>query len=123
MPFLEVADFAPRPEARRQATSAATSALCEAYGIAAEIVTVYFAAHNELSYGHAGVFGVADEMPRLFVKVHAFARSIERRRVATSALTQAFADAYGLPPTQVAIYFFDRPETHAAHAGVLVCDA
>ncbi|TKT69728.1 4-oxalocrotonate tautomerase [Aquamicrobium sp. LC103] len=58
-------------------------------------------------------------MKRIFVKVHAFRRSVDLRRTAARLLTDAFVAAYDVPPKSVVIYFFDREPDEAAHAGAL----
>ncbi|CAN7453829.1 tautomerase family protein [Pararhizobium sp. LjRoot238] len=119
MPFLEIFDFDATPEVRKTATKLMTKSLCDAYSIAPEIVSAYFFTINEASYSHAGEFGYDAEIKRIFVKVHAFRRSVALRRTAAGSLTDAFVEAYGVPAKSVVIYFFDREPDEVSHAGEL----
>jgi len=119
MPFLEVFDFEATPDTRRIAAERMTKSLCEAYGIEPDIVSAYFFGIGEDGYAHRGIHGQSSEIKRIFVKVHAFRRSIDARRKAARMLTDAFSSAYDVPEKAVAIYFFDREPDEVAHAGIL----
>jgi hypothetical protein len=122
MPFLEVFDFAEQVEAREAAGRGMTEALCEAYGIKPDIVTCYFVGFSAEAYVNAGKIPDRSEDKRIFIKVHAFARSIDLRRVAARSMTDAAAAAYGVPASAIAIYFFDRAAEDVAHSGILASD-
>jgi phenylpyruvate tautomerase PptA (4-oxalocrotonate tautomerase family) len=122
MPFLEVFDFAEQVEAREAAGRRMTETLCEAYGIKPEIVTCYFVGFSANAYVHAGKKSEKLEDKRIFIKVHAFARSVDLRRVAARTMTEAAAAAYGVPASAIAIYFFDRSAEDVAHGGILASD-
>lgn len=119
MPFLEIFDFEATPDERRKATKLMTESLCEAYGIAPDIISAYFFSIDENSYAHCGIYGYQSDIKRIFVKVHAFRRSVEHRRKAARMLTDAFAASYGVPEKSVAIYFLDRDPDEVSHAGML----
>lgn len=119
MPFLEIFDFEATPDTRRNATKLMTQSLCEAYGITPDIISAYFFDIDENSYAHGGIHGYSTDIKRIFVKVHAFRRSVEHRRTAARMLTDAFVAAYGVPEKSVAIYFLDRDPGEVSHAGIL----
>jgi phenylpyruvate tautomerase PptA (4-oxalocrotonate tautomerase family) len=120
MPFIEVFDFDASPEQRKTATRTLTDGICAAYGIASEIVSVYFFNLGVNDYGHGGAFGADATMRRIFLKVHAFGRSEGARRLAAEALTRAAMQAYSPPsPKHVVVYFMDRDPSQVAHAGKL----
>ena len=122
MPFLEIFDFTDEPEKREAAGHSMTEALCCAYGIKPDIVTCYFLSFGQQAYMHAGKSSRARAEKRIFVKVHAFQRSLDLRRKAARAMTDAAALAYGVDASTVAIYFFDRATEDVAHNGILACD-
>ena len=119
MPFLEVFDFEASPDTRRKATKAATKALCDSYDIAPEIISFYFFDIGKDSYAHNGNYGYGLEIKRIFVKLHAYRRTVELRRKAACLLTDAFAKAYEVPEKHIVIYFFDREPDEVSHSGVL----
>jgi phenylpyruvate tautomerase PptA (4-oxalocrotonate tautomerase family) len=119
MPFLEIFDFDASRDKRRKAAEAMTASLCEAFGIEPDIVSAYFFNIDGESYAHRGIQGGSSEIKRMFVKVHAFRRPPEARRIAARLLTDAFVSAYGVPEKAVAIYFFDREPDEVSHAGCL----
>jgi len=119
MPFLEVFDFDATPDVRRTAAERMTTSLCEAYDIAPDIVCIYFFGITDDSYAHGARYGQSAQTKRLFIKVHAFARTVQLRGQAARMLTDAVVQAYGVARDAVAIYFFDRARNEAAHAGVL----
>lgn len=122
MPFVEI--LAPDlPEVRHPAAAAAvTEALVAALGVAPGTVTLYVPALAPGGYAHAGASGAAAQR-RAFVKIHAFRRPVERRRAAAASVTRAVAEAYALPPADVAVYFLDREPDEVAHDGRLESDA
>jgi phenylpyruvate tautomerase PptA (4-oxalocrotonate tautomerase family) len=122
MPFFEVFDFAGTPDRRGKATRLMTKALEEAYGIGPEIISAYFIDVSQNSYGHEGAFPADPDNQRIFVKVHAFRRPDNLRRIAARTLTDAVAEAYEAPPKNVAVYFFDRDPDQVSHAGLLASD-
>ncbi len=62
---------------------------------------------------------VPEEARRIFVKLHAIARTADLRRMAAEAVTRAAAQAYGVPEQAIVIYFFERAVSEIAHGGVL----
>lgn len=122
MPFLEIYHFQLEPDRRSRAAHGATQALATAFGIAPAIISIYFLDCGPADYAHAGVLPAPPEDRRMFVKVHAFPRPIERLREAAALITSAIADACGVDPETVAIYFIPRPPEEAAHGGRLVSD-
>ncbi|WP_178106881.1 tautomerase family protein [Pseudomonas mangiferae] len=122
MPYIEVYDFAANVEQRRAATQEITDSLCAAYGISKDIVTLFFQRVEPDGYGHGGRFGAAAEAQRIFIKIHAYPRFDQMRRLAADAVTQAVVRAYGVPAEAIALYFIERPPSQVAHAGVLAGD-
>ncbi|MBT9386630.1 tautomerase family protein [Pseudooceanicola sp. CBS1P-1] len=118
MPFIEIIDRDATEEIRELATEGMTEGLCEAFGIAPEIVTCYYFSSPNYSYGHAGKYGDKAEIFRTFIKIHAFPRPQEVKAAAARALTSAVVDAYGVSPKSVVVYFCDRDPGDAFHAGV-----
>ena len=119
MPFLEII-APPLPQAARQAvTASVTTALCEAFGVGPQTVTLYFIEVPASHCAHAGALG---ETQRLFVKIHAFRRDVAARRRAAAALTPLLAAGYGVPAKALALYFLDRAADEVSHAGVLASD-
>ena len=119
MPFIEVLGSENDEAAQEQAGAAMTEALADAWKINPEIVSVYFVALRNGGYVHAGRVEQASEKRRIFLKIHAYPRSRLQREAAAAALTRSYADALGIEPSLVVIYFFDREPGHVAHGGKL----
>lgn len=123
MPFLEVNDFpgsdGRAPAARAEAARRMTAALAECWAIPADIISCYFQSYPVDSYAHAGALPAAEEKRRLFVKLHAVARSREMRERAAAVVTRAAVEAYGVPAKAVVVYFFERALDEIAHGGLL----
>lgn len=117
MPFIEVTDSGPALEIRALATRHMTDGLCQAFSIKPEIVTCYYNAAPDYSYGHAGKHGNPGENFRIFIKVHAFPRDAGAKGRAARLMTDAVAGAYGTAPGNVVIYFVDRAPEDAFHGG------
>ena len=111
MPYLEILAAPIEPAARHALTRRLTDALCDAFAIAPDIVTIYFVE-------------IAPDAtpPRPLAKLHAYARDIEARRRAAVALTGPLAAAYDMPPESIALYFLDRAPDEVAHGGRLSAD-
>lgn len=122
MPFVELLAPPVSPAARARATRAVTDGLCEAFGIAPDIVTLFFLDVPPDGYAHAGVPGATAAPQRLFVKLHAFRRTAEHRRRAAALVVPALAEAYSVPPAAVALYFLERDPDEVSHAGRLASD-
>ncbi|MEC5293114.1 MULTISPECIES: tautomerase family protein [unclassified Aurantimonas] len=119
MPFLEVYDFDENPNCRKAATERMTAALSEAYGIAPDIISIYFISIPTNNYGHCGQLPASIANQRIFVKVNAFRRDDNMRRNAAKLLSNSVEEAYGVPGSSVAVYFFDRDPGQVSHAGLL----
>ncbi len=123
MPFLEVNDFpgpdGRAPAARADAARRMTDALAACWAIPADIISCYFQSYPVDSYAHAGEMPPRDAKRRIFVKLHAVARSREMRERAAAVVTQAAAEAYGVPAKAVVVYFFERALDEIAHGGLL----
>jgi hypothetical protein len=124
VPFLEVNDFSDEclADKRKAASRSMTDVLAEAYGIEPKIISIYFGRYEALDYAHAGVHPADASTRRIFVKVHAFERPLEKRRGAADLLSRAASAAYGVPLESVAVYFLDSGRAWVAHGGVLECD-
>ncbi len=126
MPFVELLAPPAPPAVRRRAARAITGALCDAFAVAPETVTLFFLDVPPGAYAHAGLLGEDAPEPRapqrLFCKVHAFRRDAARRGHAAAMIAPALAEAYGLPPAAVALYFLERAPDEVSHAGRLASD-
>ncbi|MTH79081.1 hypothetical protein [Paracoccus aestuariivivens] len=118
MPFIEITDSGPAQEIREIATRTMTDSLCQSFAIKPEIVTCYYNSAPDYSYGHAGKHGKYADTFRIFIKVHAFERSASAKGQAARLMTQAVAEAYGIEPKNIIIYFMDRAPQDAFHAGI-----
>jgi phenylpyruvate tautomerase PptA (4-oxalocrotonate tautomerase family) len=121
MPFIEILGPELAPAPRHAAASGMTQGLAEAFGIPAAIITIYFQPVPAPLYVHAGA-PPAGEAMRVFIKVHAFPRETPKKRRAAALMTAAYAQAAGVEPKSIAIYFLDRAPEDVAHGGVLACD-
>lgn len=121
MPFIEITGADQHASVRERVAAGLTEALTRSWGIAPEIVTVYFQPVAPTHYAHAGSLAPPGES-RHFLKVHAFAREIALKRDAARRMTDAFVAAVACSPKSVVIYFFDRERHDVAHAGELACD-
>ena len=121
MPFLELTLFEHTRAQRSGLSQGLTNAVVQAWAIGADIVTLYFQVLGDDECAHAGALVPARDM-RVFIKVHAFPRTLLQKREAARAMTQVVAEVLQLPPKSVAIYFLDRPHQDVSHAGVLAVD-
>lgn len=121
LPFIEIWGFDQNDATRQRLSRDLTDALCRAFDIAPDIVTLYFQTLQPRDYAHAGVHS-PEGSARTFIKVHAFARPVARKRAAARALCEAAAAALGVPAHDVILYFFDRPAHDVAHGGLLASD-
>jgi phenylpyruvate tautomerase PptA (4-oxalocrotonate tautomerase family) len=122
MPFLEIYHFHLEPERRRRLASGVTDGLAAAFSISPEIITTDVLDCGTDDYAHAGRMPAPERDRRMFVKVHAFPRPVDRLREASRRITDAVADAAGIAPANIAVYFLPRDPQEAAHAGRLVSD-
>ncbi|MBP2151004.1 hypothetical protein [Xanthobacter flavus] len=123
MPFLEVNDFpgadGRAPAARAEAARRMTAALAGCWGIDPAIISCYFQLYPADAYAHAGEMPPPADTRRIFVKLHAIARTADMRRAAAAAVTRAAAQSYDVPDKAIVIYFFERTVSEIAHGGVL----
>jgi len=122
MPYVEI--LAPRAAEsnKRVVTTAVTDGIVASFGVDPSTVTIYFQPVEDGDYAHEGALGYGDAPARIFVKVHAYARSMEARRAVAQALTPALADCFGTTTANVAIYFLDRTRDEVAHDGHMASD-
>ncbi|WP_419897817.1 tautomerase family protein [Roseomonas sp. USHLN139] len=122
MPYLEL--LAPPLDAASRAVvvGEATVAVCTAFGVGPETVSIYFLDVPASHYGHAGRMGEAGPQ-RILAKLHAYRRDAAARRRAAGLLTPLLARHYGVPAQTLAVYFFDRALDEVAHGGRLSSDA
>ncbi|WP_043829394.1 hypothetical protein [Muricoccus aerilatus] len=123
MPYIEILAPPLPVERRQQVATAVTDGICRSFSVGPETVTLYFLDIAPSAYAHAGMMGPATGEQRIFVKVHAYRRSIPARREAAAALTAPLATLYGTTAKALAVYFFDRAKDEVAHAGFLSSDA
>lgn len=122
MPYVEI--LAPRAaESRKRVVAAAvTGGIVESFGVAPSTVTIYFQPVASDDYAHEGVLGYGMAGARVFVKVHAYRRSLDERRAVAASITQALATCFDTPGHNVAVYFLDRERDEVAHDGHMASD-
>lgn len=121
MPFIEFLAPPKEKPVRDAVARIVTDALCAAFNVGPQAMTIYFIDVPASHYAHAGEMSGADAQ-RVFVKVHAYRRDAEARRDAAARLTAPLAEALGVPSSAIIIYFFDRDLDEVSHAGHLACD-
>jgi phenylpyruvate tautomerase PptA (4-oxalocrotonate tautomerase family) len=122
MPYLEILAPPAPPESKAALAKSITDALMSTFGVGAETITLYFLPITADDYAHAGKMGAHGTGQRILLKVHAFRRSVAERRAAAIALTQGVCTAYGVPGTDVAVYFLDRERDEVSHDSRLASD-
>jgi len=122
MPFIEIQAPPVDREARAALARGATEALVASYAVDPGIVTTYFIDIDPVNYAHGGELGGPSEAQRVFVKVYAFSRPIERRRAAARSITDAICGVTGWAGKNVIVYFLEVTPAAAAHAGLLQSD-
>jgi phenylpyruvate tautomerase PptA (4-oxalocrotonate tautomerase family) len=141
MPYLEIlarnlrlgkdkygADTRALRDARSALAREMTAAVVSAFSVLPAAVTLFFVPLNDEGYAHEGVLAadMSSDDPRrqrIFVKVHAYARSIDQRRMLAAALTPLLARYYDASAEKVAIYFFERDSDEVAHGGRMAADS
>ncbi len=119
MPFVEILAPPRGPRVRAATARAVTDAVVTGFEAAPETVTIYTLGISPGDYAHAGETGDAGQGQRIFVKIHAFRRSVAQRAAVAASVTGAVATAYGVGADLVAVYFLDRAPDEVAHGGRL----
>jgi phenylpyruvate tautomerase PptA (4-oxalocrotonate tautomerase family) len=131
MPYLEI--FGRRERASDDARLSdfvreATQCVSAIFNVDSTAITLFFVRLDDDAYAHDGV--LATHLPsgdsraqRVFVKVHAYARSVEVRRALAATLTPLIAAYFDVPAERVAVYFFERSADEVAHGGRLAVDS
>lgn len=119
MPFVEILAPPREPRVRAAAARAVTDAIVTGFEVARETVTIYTLGVASEDYAHAGEVGDDGRGQRIFVKIHAFRRSLAQRAAVAASVTGAVAAAYEVEPELVAVYFLDRAPDEVAHGGRL----
>ena len=122
MPYVEILAPPAPPESKAALAKSVTAGLMSTFGVGAETITLYFLSVAPGDYAHAGKMGAQSAGQRILLKVHAFRRSVAERRTAAIALTQGVCTAYGVPGTDVAVYFLDRERDEVSHDSRLASD-
>jgi len=119
MPYLEIISPALSAQQKDVAARTLTQAVVESLSVTPESVTLYFmpVAHDD--YVHAGISGLPEDRPRVFIKLHAYRRDIATRSECAMAVTRAFAQAYLPGEAEIAVYFMQRELEEVSHYGVL----
>ncbi len=115
MPFIEIFALEGRVTDKQAAARGTTQALCDAFGIETDIVTIFFVDTPPANFWQGGPNSV-------FVKVHALRRDRDKRRAAAEGLTRALCATCPIKPGDVAIYFLERETDECAHSGKLTSD-
>ncbi len=121
MPFVELLAPPVDDATRQHVATAVTQAVCDAFAVGPEIVTIYVLPVAPSCYAHAGRLAAAGPQC-VFVKVHAYRRTADARRRLAAAMTAPLARLFGIPDAAVVLYFLDRAKDEVAHDGVLACD-
>jgi phenylpyruvate tautomerase PptA (4-oxalocrotonate tautomerase family) len=122
MPYVEILAPPVSLHGKTLLAKSITNGLMSAFGVAAQTITLYFLPVQPGDYAHAGEIGTRDLGQRILLKVHAFRRSETERRAAAVALTEGVCAAYGVPGSDVAVYFLDRQKNEVAHDSKLASD-
>jgi phenylpyruvate tautomerase PptA (4-oxalocrotonate tautomerase family) len=122
MPYLEILAPPAPPESKAALAKSITDGLMSTFSVGAETITLYFLPITAGDYAHAGKMGAQSAGQRILLKVHAFRRSAAERRAAAIVLTQGICAAYGVPGTDVAVYFLDRERDEVSHDSRLASD-
>jgi phenylpyruvate tautomerase PptA (4-oxalocrotonate tautomerase family) len=122
MPYVEILAPPAPPDRKAVLATSITDGLMSAFGVGAQTITLYFLPVTHDDYAHAGEMGEQGTGQRILLKVHAFRRGAAERRAAAIALTRGVCAAYGVPSTDVAIYFLDREKDEVAHDSQLASD-
>jgi len=122
MPYVEILAPPAPPDRKAALATSITDGLMSTFGVGAETVTLYFLPIASGDYAHAGEMGAQGAGQRILLKVHAFRRSVAERRAAAAALTRSVCTAYGVPGTDVAVYFLDRERDEVSHDSQLASD-
>jgi len=122
MPYVEI--LAPRASGprKRELAGEMTRVIAGAFGVTASTVTIYFLPIDCDDYAHEGVLGDPEAGMRVFVKVHAYRRSLQERRAVAEAVTPAIAACFAVSTRDVAVYFMDRERDEVAHDGHMASD-
>ncbi len=122
MPFIEIFALEGRVTDKQAAAREMTRALCDAFAIEANIVTVFFVDTPPANFFHGGCAAPNGGPNSVFVKVHALRRERDKRRVAAEGLTRALCETCPVTPGDIAIYFLERESDECAHGGKLTSD-
>jgi phenylpyruvate tautomerase PptA (4-oxalocrotonate tautomerase family) len=122
MPYIEILAPPVSLDGKASLAKSVTDGLMSAFGIGAETITLFFLPVAPGDYAHAGAVGTQGIGQRILLKVHAFRRSEAQRRAAAAALTEGVCAAYGVPGSDVAVYFLDRHKDEVAHDSKLASD-
>jgi phenylpyruvate tautomerase PptA (4-oxalocrotonate tautomerase family) len=122
MPYVEILAPQAGKEQKLAASRAVTDALVSAFAVEPATVTLYFIPLGAGDFAHAGSLAPGEELQRIFVKIHAYRRSLTERRAAAEAVTSGIAKAFQTAKSAIAVYFFDRERDEVAHGGRMSCD-
>jgi phenylpyruvate tautomerase PptA (4-oxalocrotonate tautomerase family) len=123
MPYIEVLSSVDASNQARQALVATlTQAITTSFNVPPSAVTVFFQPVAPLHYGYRGELGYLDGPSRVFIKLHAYRRTMELRRAVAMSISVAAARCFGTTLSEVSIYFLEREFDEVTHDGVLVSD-
>ena len=122
MPYVEILAPPAPPQNKAALARSITDSLMSTFAVGAETITLYFLPIVPADYAHAGEMGSQDTGQRILLKIHAFRRGEAERRAAAIALTRSVCTAYGVPGSDVAVYFIDREKNEVAHDSKLASD-
>ena len=122
MPFLLVHSLPIYSEQKKILIKELTEAICFAYEIKPDIVTIYISEFANENYGHGGHTGLEGIEKRVFIQVHAFERSLEKKRSLVKHIAQTVSGVIGISITDVAVYILESEQQNASQGDVLFVD-
>ena len=122
MPYVEILAPPAPPQNKAALARSITDSLMSTFDVGAETITLYFLPIAPGDYAHAGEMGSQGTGQRILLKIHAFRRGVAERRAAAIALTRSVCTAYGVPGSDIAVYFIDREKDEVAHDSKLASD-
>ena len=123
MPFLLVHSLPISSEQKKVLIKELTEAICIAYEIKPDIVTIYISEFSNENYGHGGFTGLESQEKRVFIEVHAFERPLEKKRSLVKHIAEAVSGVFGISIADVAVYILESDKQNASLGDVLFADS
>ncbi len=123
MPFLLVHSLPIPSEQKKILIKELTEAICFAYEIKPDIVTIYILEFTNENYGHGGLVGLEGQEKRVFIQVHAFERSLEKKRSLVKHIAETVSGVFGISIEDVAVYILESEKQNVSEGDVLYADS